>query len=190
MEIDQTLDLKRENLLDRVTLTLTTVMFALLIVLVSLQVVLRVANVPVTVTWTEPIARVLFIVGSYFGAAVASRNLEHVRLTLVREQLLSGRQRAQAVLDVITYVAMLAFVAVALWSLYAATNQGWDTNALGGVTALKAGHIYLGMFLGFVCVGVYELQNLANAVRTLVSAPQDQNQHDGEPVGDEPTEGQ
>lgn len=183
MEINQTLDLKRENLFDSITLILMTVMFTLLIILVSVQVLIRVTNAPITATWTEPIARTLFIVGSYFGAAVASRNLEHVRLTLVRERALSGHKRAQTVLDIVTYMAMLLFVTIALWSLYNAVIQGWDTNALGGVSALKAGHIYLGILLGFACIGVFELQNLVTAIRDFVGASTDQSQHDGETAG-------
>ncbi|WP_135304907.1 TRAP transporter small permease [Haloarcula amylovorans] len=190
MEIDQNLNPKRENLLDSVTLTLTTVIFTLLIALVSLQVIFRVTNAPITATWTEPIARILFIVGSYFGAAVASRNLEHVRLTLIRERLLSDHKRVQALLDIVTYLVILLFVGVAIWSLYNATIQGWDTSALGGLNALKAGHIYLGILLGFVCVGVFELQNLATAIREFLETSGNQNQSEKETVRDEPTEGQ
>ncbi|QLG61063.1 TRAP transporter small permease [Halorarum salinum] len=143
-------------------------MFTLLIILVSLQVVLRTFNIPITATWTEPIARYLFIVGTYFGAAVASRNNEHVRLTLVRQKVLAGRKRAQSVLDIVTVLSVLVFVVVAIWTLYLATIHGWDTKALGGVTTLTAGHIYLGILLGFGLMAVFEIQNLLAALENLL----------------------
>lgn len=168
MEIDQTLDLKQENKLDRLMIVVSTVMFTLIIVFVSLQVVLRTFNIPITATWTEPISRVMFIVGTYFGAAIASRNNEHVRLTLVRENLLGDRKRAQLVLDIITALCMLLFIAVAVWAVYFATVQGWETRALGGSTTLTAGHIYLGIAFGFTFMGIFELQNLLMAVEELL----------------------
>lgn len=186
MEIDQTLDLKRENKLDTAAIVVPTVMFTLLIVLVGAQVVVRVANVPITITWTEPIARFMFIVGTYFGAAVASRNNEHVRLTLVRERLLEGRPRAQRVLDVVTALAVLLFIGVALWSLYQATMSGWDTKALGGATTLTSGHIYLGILLGFGLMGVFEVQNLATAVRSLYTDTTEQDAVDRDTAVDQP----
>lgn len=164
MEIDQRLNLKEENKLDSLSILLSTVMFTLLIVLVSAQVLMRIFNLPITAVWTEPIARYMFIVGTYVGAAVASRNNEHVRLTLIRERLLSGRERAQFVLDVVSVLAVLAFVAVALWALAQAAIQGWNTKALGGIATLTAGHIYMGIFAGFSLMAVFEIQNLIAAV--------------------------
>lgn len=190
MEINQTLDLKRDTILDRITLVLTTVMFTLLIVLVTVQTFFRVMDIPFTATWTEPIARFLFIVGSYFGAAVASRNLEHVRLTLIRERFLARRKYAQAALDIVTCLGMLLFITIAMWSLYNATVQGWDTQALGGFDALRAGHIYLGMLLGFLCMGIFELQNLVGTIRDLVSASSVQELFEGITSSDESPEEQ
>lgn len=167
MDIDQSLDLKRDNWLDTLSITVATVMFALLIVLVSAQVLIRVFSLPVTATWTEPISRFLFIVGTYFGAAVASRNNEHVRLTLVREKLLAGNERAKRALDAITGVIIVAFLLVALYASFRAMLRGWETKALGGAVSLTAGHIYLGITLGFCLLTIFELQNVAAALKGL-----------------------
>lgn len=168
MEIDQTLDLKQENKFDRFMIIVSTVMFTLIIIFVSFQVILRTFNIPLTATWTEPISRVMFIVGTYFGAAIASRNNEHVRLTLARENLLGGHKRAQLVLDIITALCMLLFIVVAMWAVYYAAIQGWETRALGGSTTLTVGHIYLGIALGFTFMGIFEFQNLVAAVEELL----------------------
>lgn len=170
MDIDQSLNLKRDNWLDTVSIVAATVMFALLIVLVSIQVIIRVFSLPVTATWTEPISRFLFIVGTYFGAAVASRNDEHVRLTLVREKLLEGNEKAKQALDVITGIIIVAFLLIALVASYRAMMNGWQTKALGGAVALTAGHIYLGITLGFCLLSIFEIQNIVTAVRSIASS--------------------
>lgn len=170
MDIDQSLNLKRDNWLDTVSILVATTMFALLIVLVSVQVLIRVFSLPITATWTEPISRFLFIVGTYFGAAVASRNDEHVRLTLVREKLLAGNEKAKQVLDVVTGMIIVAFLLIALVASYRAMMNGWQTKALGGAVALTAGHIYLGITLGFGLLSIFEIQNVVIAVRNIAGS--------------------
>lgn len=170
MDIDQSLNLKRDNWLDTASIAVTTVLFALLIVLVSAQVLIRVFSLPITATWTEPISRFLFIVGTYFGAAIASRNDEHVRLTLVREKLLAGNEKAKQALDVITGVIVVAFLLIALFASYRATINGWQTKALGGAVSLTAGHIYLGITLGFCLLSIFEIQNVVASLRNVAGS--------------------
>lgn len=158
MDIQQTLDIKQENWLDLVTLYAGSFMFGLLIVIVSLQVLIRTLNLPFTAMWTEPIARYLFIGGTFVGAAVASRNNEHIKLTLIVERLFAGHKRVQFGINMIVLAVVLFFLVVAIYGTALAAIANWGTRALGGIVTITTGYIYLIMCLSFVAMLVYETE--------------------------------
>lgn len=158
MDIEQTLDVKKENWLDLITVYLGTIMFGLLIIIVSIQVLIRVFNLPVTALWTEPVSRYLFIAGTFIGAAVASRNNEHIKLTLIVDRLLAEEGLARRAIDIVVFIVVVSFLIVAVYGTGRAAIDNWNTRALGGVVTITTGYIYSVMAFGFIAMVIYEVQ--------------------------------
>ncbi|NGM67960.1 TRAP transporter small permease subunit [Natronolimnobius sp. AArcel1] len=161
MEVDQSLDISQESLFDRVVLFLAAGMFTLMIVLATMQVLIRTLNLPITAQWTEPAARFTLIVATFFGAAVASRNREHIRMTFVLNKLEEKRPDVRQVFDLISSVVVVVFVVFALSGTVPAIVNNWNSN-LGGVGFVTSGLLYLGISVGLACMLIYESQVLYN----------------------------
>ncbi|QSG01465.1 TRAP transporter small permease [Natranaeroarchaeum sulfidigenes] len=159
MEVDQSLDLSRESLFDRMVLYLASGMFSLMIVLATMQVLIRLLDLPVVAQWTEPAARFTLIVATFFGAAVASRNREHIRMTFVLDKLEERHPTVRHSFDLISIIVVVVFVLFALMGTIPAAINNWGSN-LGGVGFVTSGMLYLGISGGLLCMLVYELQIL------------------------------
>lgn len=159
MEVDQSLEISQESLFDRIVLYLAAGMFALMILLATMQVLIRTFNVPITAQWTEPAARFILVIATFFGAAVASRNREHIRMTFVLDKLAERRPAVKRSFDLISSLVVVAFVVFALTGTVPAALSNWDSN-LGGVQFVTSGMLYLGISVGLACMLAYELQVL------------------------------
>ncbi|ARS91024.1 TRAP transporter small permease [Natrarchaeobaculum aegyptiacum] len=157
MEIDQSLDLSQETLFDRLILFTTAGMFALMIFLASFQVFARQLSIPISTAWTEPAARFVLIVATFFGAAVATRNREHIRMTFVLDKLSERRPSLRRAFDCLSSVLVVVFLVFALAGTMPAIASNWGSS-LGGVGFVTSGMLYLGISLGLICMLIYELQ--------------------------------
>lgn len=157
MEIDQSLDLSQDTLFDRLVLFAAAGMFALMIFFASFQVFARQLSLPVSTAWTEPAARFVLIVATFFGAAVATRNREHIRMTFVLDKLRERRPSLTRAFDGLSSVLVLVFLVFALAGTVPAITDNWGSS-LGGVGFVTSGMLYLGISIGLVCMLIYELQ--------------------------------
>lgn len=165
MEIDQSLGLKRDNVFDAAVLYTATALFTLTIVLTVVQVTVRVFNLG-TLHWTEPVARFILIVGTFFGAAVATRNHEHIKINLLLDKLTEARPSLRLVLDSIVGIIVVLFVLIAVRSTAGAAINNWNTS-IGGTAVITSGMIYLGIAIGLGLMLIYEVANLSESVRGL-----------------------
>jgi TRAP-type C4-dicarboxylate transport system permease small subunit len=79
--------------LDRVNCLACVGIFAAILVIMILQIGFRyVLDAPLT--WTEELARYLYVWACYLGAAVALRRRSHIAITLVADRLPPGPARA------------------------------------------------------------------------------------------------
>lgn len=165
MEIDQSLGLKRDTVFDAAVLYTATALFTLTIVLTVAQVTVRVFNLG-TLHWTEPVARFILIVGTFFGAAVATRNHEHIKINLLLDKLTQDRPALRLVLDSIVGIVVVLFVLIAVRSTAGAAIANWHTS-IGGTAVITSGVIYLGISIGLGLMLVYEVTNLSESLRGL-----------------------
>jgi TRAP-type transport system small permease protein len=157
MEIDQRLDVAQESYLDRIVLNTTVAMFVIILVLSSLQVLIRSLSLPVNAPWTEAGSRVMLIIATFFGAAVATRNREHIRMVYVLNKLEDRKPALREKMDLISSIVVIAFVAVALLATAPAIIWNWNVN-FSGVRFVSFGHVYLGITIGLLLMLLYEVQ--------------------------------
>ena len=168
MEFDQSLGLKRETTFDAIILYVATGLFALTIVLATIQVIVRVFGIGIfgAMHWTEPAARFILIVATYWGAAVASRNDEHIRMNYVLDKLEENHPKVRSGFEVVVAIVVIAFVAIALRGTVGSAYANWHTS-IGGIGFITSGVIYLGIAIGLAVMLYYEGANLFERFRIV-----------------------
>jgi TRAP-type C4-dicarboxylate transport system permease small subunit len=171
MKIDQTLDLHRSTILDKVLLYTGAISFVLILVLASVQVFVRVVDVGLTLRWTEALSRYILVVGTYFGAAAATRNREHIRISMVLDRLEKQNYNFYLFLKIFVQTVVVAFVLIAIWATGLAAISNLSTS-LPGTSFVTSGMIYAGMCLGLLGMGIYEIQEIAQDAQNLLRRDQ------------------
>ena len=162
---EDSLNLRQDNIFDRIVLYIATTLFLSTIVFATLQVLSR--NVldeiggvfDPSLTWTVPAAKMVLIVGSYWGAAVASRNKQHIAIEFVPRKIEKQYPRVYKPLRLVTHLLILGYIIVLTHGLFQKVTRQWDTRIIG-LEPMPAGVVYLGMCLAFMIMFIYELINL------------------------------
>ncbi|NHN49426.1 TRAP transporter small permease subunit [Halostella sp. JP-L12] len=171
MEIDQSLDLKRDHVFDKLVLYGATALFGLTIVLTTLQVFIRWLDLPTFgfLHWTEPAARFVLIVATYVGAAVAVRNNEHIAIQFLLERLTRWKPRVGVTVQLLGKVVAIGFLAIAFWGTTLRAIDDWTTS-IGGIDIVTSGHLYLGIAVGVGLMLLYAVVDIVELVRGHVTA--------------------
>lgn len=145
---------------DRTLATASIVLFAVLVLTVSWQVVARqVLNDPSA--WTEELARYLFVWLGFFAAALVFSERGHIAVDFVVTKLPRAAQRAVAVL---VQLAIIAFAAIVLvWGGWRAAMGAWGQN----LTALptEIGKMYLVMPVTGLIITLYAVYHVVAVLR-------------------------
>lgn len=170
MEIDQSLDLKRDHPVDRVVLYSATALFTATIVLTTLQVFIRLLNIPSfgILHWTQPAARFVLIVATYLGAAVAIRNNEMIAIQFLLERLTNWRPWLGYLVKVIGKLVTVGFLLVALEGTAVTAVDDWATS-IGGIGFVTSGHLYLGIGVGLALMLLYTAVDVVALAREIMA---------------------
>jgi TRAP-type C4-dicarboxylate transport system permease small subunit len=164
MDVEQRLDIQQDALIDKIVVSIGTVAFALMIVLTIAQVLVRTADIQISgIHQTESVSRVLLIVGTYFGAAVASRNGEHIVFPTILEAVGRRSVVAHRVLKIVNSVLSAAFIIVCVWAVLRTVVDSWSAELFG--LPMSSGVLYSCILVGLLCMIVYEFLNLRHQLR-------------------------
>lgn len=168
MDLDQSIDVKTENVLDRGFLYVATGLFALTIILTTIQVLVR--QLPflsfIDINWSVPVARFILIIMTYIGGAVVTRNQEHISIDIMLDWVGKFYPRVRLLFASIADLVVIAFLAIAVYSTYLSTINNWTTS-VGAVAGITSGHLYLGIGIGLLGMLIYETQHFWTMIRTL-----------------------
>ncbi|ADJ13866.1 TRAP transporter small permease [Halalkalicoccus jeotgali] len=170
MEIDQSLELKTDHLFDKVVLYSATGLFATTIILTTIQIFVRLLDLPTFgyLHWTEPAARFILIIATYLGAAVAIRNSEHIAIQFLLERLTKWNPRLGLAVQLLGDLIVIGFLWVAF--LGTSTNAIGDwTTSIGGIGVVTAGHIYLGITVGVVLMLIYAVIDVVTLLKGIAN---------------------
>ncbi|XVH33426.1 TRAP transporter small permease (plasmid) [Haloferacaceae archaeon DSL9] len=170
MEVDQSLGLNRDTWYDRVILYTATALFALTIALATVQVLVRQLNIQFlgSMYWTEPAARFVLIVATYLGAAVATRNREHISIKFILERIEVRWPSVGVLLRAFVVVITLIFISVALYGTLTSAVSDWRTS-IGGIAFVTSGVLYLGISVGLFLMIFYDVLNLKEDLQAFFS---------------------
>lgn len=186
MEIDQSLDLRTDTLLDRAVLYTATGLFTLTIVFTTVQVFVRWFNIPTFgfLHWTQPAAQFILIIATYLGAAVAIRNDEHISIEFLLERVEDRNTTVGRVLSLFRDLVVVVFLGIAFRATAVTAVDAWSTS-IGGIGFITSGYIYLGISVGIALTVLYALLDLAVTVKRLATDLGDDQTRLGEGTIDE-----
>lgn len=164
MEIDQSLALKRDNIFDRLVLNIATFFFIMTVVMATVQVVVRVFELPIPggAWWTVAVARYCLIIGTFFGAAVASRNREHIKMDILNGYLEQNFPRLGIAVDVFVQLVVIAFLGVTVYAASLAMVQNRGELLLD--LPIPSSYLYGAIAAGLAVTMIYELLHLTQIV--------------------------
>lgn len=171
MSAGENLDLHVNSWFDRGVIILGTLLFSLTIILATVQVVVRILDIQVAgipFHWTEPLARYCLVIATYVGAAIATRNNEHIKMDYFPNRLAERSPRAKNILDIVVSFIIIVFGLIVVRGAAMMTSQTW-TDQFGSVQVVTSGMLYLGIGFAFVLLVVYEVGALVQLLRSATS---------------------
>jgi len=152
------------GMFDRALVVVSTSIFILVLGLLVVQIVSR--QLSQTQSWTEELARYLFILSSFLGSAIALRTGEHIRIASFADRLPS---RVRFFLDVIADTLMIVFLVITAYGAWRMGQRMLHVPVGFSSTFVSIGYIYLALF-GCLIISLYYLfRHLVDTLRGRVA---------------------
>ncbi len=126
-----------------------------------------------SISWSEEIARYLFIYMVYFGISYAVRTNRHIRVEVVLNML---PDRGRKILTIIADIFFMIFATVVTVKSGVVVGTISRLGQIAGVTGIPMGIIYSAVPVGYGMVVVRLLQNLYHKI-THINAPYEEFIH-------------
>lgn len=151
---------------DRLEESLMVALLAGMVVLIGLQVFMRYV-MHASLSWSEELARYLFIWATYIGVSYGVRQRAHIRVTAGISWL---GLRARLGVDVLTHLIFAAFAVIVIWQGWIMTAKitrfGQTSSSLG----VPMGWVYAAPIVGFALVLLRLTQLVVADLKTMFSA--------------------
>lgn len=153
-----------DKILDGIEKYLTAILFAVMCVVLLLQIVFRVAKSPLS--WSEEIARYLFVWIIYLASSRAMATEKHLTVDIL-PLLLKGR--AKVILHMISTLLTLAFFAGMLYAGSLVLPNLLVKTQFSPANHINMFFVYLAPTVGAVLMTIRALEILIRDARKLVS---------------------
>ena len=159
--------------LNRIENVLLVFLFAIMVVTIFLQIIMRfVFNN--SLVWSEELGKFIFVWISWLGISIGERTNEHIKITLITDKL---SIKMQKIFEVIAYVILLGILVVTLVEFQLAVKYaGIKISTSWGYLSLVLGCGF--MSLRVIAVIVRDIQALIKKDYSMSSHPQALNQLD------------
>ena len=159
---------RAKSLLDRLLTWVCVVLFAVLVVDVTWQVFARqVLDQPST--WSEELAKYLFIWLGLFASALVFGERGHIAVDFAVKKLPA---KAQVVVSVLIQLSILVFTALVLiWGGLRVVDLAWDQNLTG--LPVNVGPLYLALPISGVLIALYTVYHLVRILSGAERAVED-----------------
>ncbi len=147
---------------------LLTLLMALMIVPVSLQILSRYAGIFPRYIWTEEVARFCFVWIIMIGSMIAVRDETHFKVDLLPKP---DTERQKGVSNLVVHIAMMLLALVFAWHGYAFAKFGFiQESEMSGINMLS---IYISFPLAGVTWALFLLERIVADVQLIVRPPQE-----------------
>jgi len=149
------------SLVARVLHDLSTALLALVMLTVFMQVVFRYL-LQMSVPWTEEAARYLNVWMVFLGCAAAASRDDHIRVAFLADRL---RGVAHDLLDLATYLIMLAFDVIIVLGAAQLAQMNWNQEAT--TFPVSVGVLYLALVVASFFAALFLLRHIGRVLSSL-----------------------
>ncbi len=147
---------------------LLTLLMALMIVPVSLQILSRYVGIFPRYIWTEEVARFCFVWIVMIGSMIAVRDETHFKVDVLPQP---DTDRQKGVSNLVVHIAMMLMALVFAWHGFAFAKFGFiQKSEMSGINMLS---IYISFPLAGVTWAVFLLERIIADVQLIVRPPQE-----------------
>lgn len=162
MSVEMSLDLRRDNIFDKVFLWIASIFFISTVILATLQVMNRTFDLGLPLLHIATMSRILLVIGTFFGAAVAARNNQHIKITIFLEYIKERSVKAYDIISGTNQVIIITFLIIAIYSVALAGFGNMNTNVSGLPGEITMGHLYFAIMVGLSLYLLFELLKLGS----------------------------
>lgn len=142
---------------------LLVLLMAAMSVLIAVQVFMRyVLNN--SLTWSEELARYMFIWATYIGAAYGVKTKAHVGVTLLTDKF---PEAFRHVFNLLSYLIFIVFAIFIAWNSYFMIMKILKLNQLSSSLHIPMAYVYMGPFIGFLLIIFRLCQHVYQEVRSM-----------------------
>lgn len=159
--VQQTLELEDNIFFDKLILVVATILYTLMLVFGSTQIVVRHIFIPLNIeyhiSWSLTAAKVFFVISVVWGAAVCARNNEHIRINFFRDKIFSYSKLLKILLQTFIFIIMLIYSSILFVGFVLKSLQFWGTRLESFLPAIHTGIIDLVVAGGLLLMTFYIL---------------------------------
>lgn len=161
------LELKNETILDRVFIYIMVFLFTSSIVVISLQVLVRNFNIRMfgSLSWTIAVGRLCLIIGTFYGAAVATRNSEHIKIEFIIDFFNRNYPIGGKILQLLSNILNIIFLGIVIYAFGMSIFSDWNSSFAGGV--ITTGQLFLLLFIGVFGMIFYEFGIVKKCITSI-----------------------
>lgn len=157
---DITSRIRDEKISDKIVVNISTALFLLTVIFITIQIFVRtilntLGPFSITIVWTQPAAQMALILGAFWGAAVASRNREHITITFPIEKLREYSTRGYLMCRILVGISSVSYAIVIFYGMFQKTRLQWSTN-FPGLGFIPGGAIFLSITIALLLLTLYE----------------------------------
>lgn len=141
------------GVLDAVSRWLCAILLAVMVLIITAQVVLRWFGVPLS--WSIELAQILFVEATFFGCYLGARRGKQILVDMLQEKL---PYRGGCVLYTISHIICLAFFTLIAWTCFAEFPVFMLSKT--PIMNVRTGYLYLGIATGSVLLALASLGDL------------------------------
>ncbi|WP_286973940.1 TRAP transporter small permease [Acetomicrobium sp. UBA5826] len=140
-----------------VSVTVFLVMLSIMVIQVLYRYVLR-----LPLPWSEELARFLFVITTFFGAAIASNEKSHIEINLIDpiSQFIKSERHREAFIKVVQVIGNMISLAVVCTLAYYSVKYAYFltiTNQVSPAMGLQLSWIVCAMVVGLILMCIHYL---------------------------------
>ena len=147
------------------------VMFALMVIFIFLQIIMRFV-VGHSLVWSEELGKFIFVWLSWLGISIGERRNEHIKITLVTDRL---SPKWQKVFEIVAYLILLGILAVIIYYAIILVAFQWKVKYAGIKISTSWGYLSLVLGCGFMALRVIAV--LYRDIKALITKNYDAPSH-------------
>ncbi|MDR1932288.1 MAG: TRAP transporter small permease [Spirochaetales bacterium] len=145
-----------KRIIEYVNAALLFIIFAIMLIEIACRGILS-----IPVSWTDELARSVYIVLVFLGSSLALRDRSHITVDILTQIIPAGAKR---IFRIVSSIMMIPFIVTLVIGASENVMRYW-TSVISTVGWLKIGHLYLSVAISGILMIFYLVLNLYDDIK-------------------------